>query len=430
MKDGLLKSYSEILREELIVAAGCTEPIAIALAAAKCVETLGCEPENIEVYASGNIIKNVQGVIIPGTKLLRGVEYAAILGMLAGDSSKQLEILNGLSKDKIDRAKQLYERCICVTKHKKDTAKLYIEMTMRNGDDYAQVEVMHVHTNVTKLIKNDERIFCNPCEENNFNSSLTNRELLNIKDILEYTKTVDIDIIEPTLKRQFEYNLDIIKEGQNYEYGLNVGQTLLKYAHGSVKEKMKAYAASGSDARMSGCDMPVVINSGSGNQGLTIAGPLYIYAKEYNISDNRLYRAAALANLIAIHIKTKIGRLSAFCGAVTAAIGVGCAVTYLNNGTLKNIEDTIKNGLSDLSGMICDGAKPSCAIKIASSIDAAMMSCQLAMENRVVEKGTGIIYSTAEDTINNVSDIVSKAMTETDELILQIMTNQSCKKQA
>jgi len=418
----LKDTYTNILNEELIIASGCTEPIAIALASAKCREVLGGFPDTIILNVSGNIIKNVQGVIIPGTKKLRGVELSAILGTIVGEPKKQLEILLDLSENQIQKAIDLNEEKICTVNLKKSNVKLYIEVSMKSGDNEASVEVMHIHTNITKIIKNGERIAFNPCSEDDFNSSLTHRAKLSIEEIIDYANNIDISIIEPIFSRQVEYNLKIAREGFNYDYGLNAGRSLLKNANGSIKEKMKAYAASGSDARMSGCDLPVVINSGSGNQGLTICAPIYVYAKEMEISNERLYRALAVANLIAIHIKTRIGRLSAFCGAITAGIGVGCGIAYLNNSPIKTIEGTIKNGIADLSGVICDGAKPSCAIKIASSVDAGVMSYQLAMENKVVETGTGIINSSTEETIKNVASIASDAMIETDALILSIMT--------
>jgi L-cysteine desulfidase len=416
------KTYTNILNEELIIASGCTEPIAIALASAKCREVLGEFPDTIVLNVSGNIVKNVQGVIIPGTKNLRGVELSAILGALVGQPKRQLEILKGLKSEYASKAQVLKESGMCKVNLKKGNVKLYIEVVMTKGEKSASVEVMHIHTNITKIVKNGERIAYNPCSEDDFNSSLTDRSKLSIENIIDYANNVDIDIIEPIFSRQVEYNLRIAQEGFNYDFGLNAGRSLLRNANGSIKETMKAYAASGSDARMSGCDLPVVINSGSGNQGMTISSPIYVYAKEMMINKDRLYRALAVANLIAVHIKTRIGRLSAFCGAVTAGIGVGCGIAYLNNGSIKNIEDTIKNGIANLSGMICDGAKSSCAIKIASSVDAGVMAYQLAMENKVVETGTGIIYSSAEDTIKNVASIASDAMAETDELILSIMT--------
>ncbi|QUH29240.1 L-cysteine desulfidase family protein [Vallitalea guaymasensis] len=414
--------YTDILKEELILALGCTEPIAIALASARCVEVLGQNPDEILVNVSGNIIKNVQGIIIPGTKNLMGVEFSALLGMIIGKSTKQLEILQGLTDDIIQKSIELHDKKICTVYHVKEKPKLYIEIIMKKDGQWAEVEVIHQHTNVTSLKKNGKNLIYNPCKEEEFNSSLTDRTTLTIKSIVDYISNVDLKIIRPIFKNELDYNIAIAKNGLNNDYGLNVGKTLLHNAKDSIKEKMKAFAAGGSDARMSGCDLPVVINSGSGNQGLTITSPIFIYAKENSIDNEKLYRALAIGNLIPIHIKTRIGRLSAFCGAITAGIGVGCAVTYLNGGTLKNIEDTIKNSIANLTGVICDGAKPSCAIKIASSIDAALMASELAMEGKVVQSGTGIIYDSVEKTIENMSRIACDAMLETDDMILKIMT--------
>ncbi len=416
-------TFTHILKEELILAQGCTEPIAIALAAAKCRETLGREAEHMTVNLSGNMIKNVQGVIIPGTKNMKGTALSAILGMLVGQPGKQLEILHNLTPEVLERAKLLDAEGLCKVNHKTAKDKLYIEVLLYAGDENARVEVIHTHTNFVSIEKNGEKLAYNPCAESDFNTPLTDRSALTVERILEYARTVDIEVIAPIFEAQVAYNLKIAEEGLNNDYGLNTGRILLRHADGSVKEKMKAFAAGGSDARMSGCDMPVVINSGSGNQGLTIAAPVFVYAKEKDIPKEALYRALAVANLVPIHIKTRIGRLSAFCGAVTAGIGVGCAIAYLNGGDLKRIEGTIKNGIADLTGMICDGAKPSCAVKIASSVDAGVMAYQLAAEGKTVEPGTGIIYATTEDTIKNVGDLASEAMLETDELILKIMTD-------
>ena len=416
-------TYTHILKEELILAQGCTEPIAIALAAAKCRETLGREAETICVNLSGNMIKNVQGVIIPGTKDLKGVALAAILGMLVGRPQKQLEILQGLMPDTLEKAKKLEAKGICSVHHKSTSDKLYIEVMMTAAGESARVEVVHTHTNFAAIEKNGEKLAYNPCAESEFNTSIADRTTLTVERIIAYADKVEMAVIAPIFKTQVAHNLKIAEEGLAGDYGLSTGKILLKHASGSIKEKMKAYAAGGSDARMSGCDLPVVINSGSGNQGLTIAAPVFVYAKENGFDDHALYRALAVANLVPIHIKTRIGRLSAFCGAVTAGIGVGCAIAYLNGGGLKMIEDTIKNGIADLTGVICDGAKPSCAVKIASSVDAAVMTYQLAAEGKTVEPGTGIIYDTAEATIKNVGDLASEAMIETDELILKIMTD-------
>ena len=325
----LYTTYTKILEEELITALGCTEPIALALAGAKCVEVLGENPDSVEINVSGNIIKNVQGVIIPGTKDLKGVEMSVLLGLVVAQSSKKLEVLNGLTEMQIQRALELKDLNICTVNHAKDKPKLYIEIIMRKDDQSALVEVMHQHTNITKIIKNDEQLLYNPCMEEDFNSSLTDRTKLSIKGIIDYAKNTPLDNLKSILENQVEKNTQIANEGINNDYGLNTGKSLLKFADKSIKERMKAYGSAGSDARMSGCDLPVVINSGSGNQGLTIASSVYSYCRDKEIDEEQMYRALAIANLIPIHLKTKIGRLSAFCGAVTAGVGVGCAVTFL-----------------------------------------------------------------------------------------------------
>lgn len=414
-------TFTKILKEELVMALGCTEPIALALAGAKCREVLGTEPEMIVVNVSGNIIKNVQGVIIPGTKDLKGTEFSVLLGVAVGKPERKLEILDGLTEADIQKAKTMKAAGLCQVNHAKDKPKLYMDILMKKGAQTARVEVMHQHTNITSIQKNGHNIVYNPCQEEDFNATLTDRSRLSIEHIVEFADSVAVEKIRPILKEQIDHNLRVAREGLEGGYGLNSGQILLKEAGDSLKEKMKAYGAGGSDARMSGCDLPVVINSGSGNQGLTIANPVYVYCEAMGIDEERLYRALALANLVPIHLKTRIGRLSAFCGAVTASVGVGAALTYLAGGTVKQVKDTIKNSLADLTGVICDGAKPSCAIKIASAIDGAYMAHQLAMKGMVVEDGTGIIDGDVEGTIKNMAVIAHDAMAETDAMILKIM---------
>ncbi len=419
------KNYDEfikILEEELIAAAGCTEPIALALAGAKCTEILKDFPEKIKINVSGNMIKNVQGVIIPGTEDLFGIEYSVILGAIVADSSKNLEVLNGMKKEQIDEAVKVKEKNICTIEKEDTEIKLYIKVEMFKGDNSALVEIAHTHSNIIRLERNGKQLFYNPCEADDFNSSLTDRSKLSVKSIIDFANTLNIDDIKDLLNKQLEYNFKIAEEGLTNKYGLSAGKIILDNSNGVLKEKMKAYASSASDARMGGCDLPVIINSGSGNQGLTIANSLNVYFKENNISDDKKYRALALANLIAIHTKSKIGRLSAFCGAVSASIGVGSAITYLENGTNENIEGTIKNCVGNLTGVICDGAKCSCAIKIASSVEASYLSHQLSMQNNVIGDGIGIVHKSVEQTIDNLAIIASKSMMETDEMILNIMT--------
>ncbi len=422
MEKVLYDTFCNVLREELITAAGCTEPIALALAGAKCTTLLGAFPEKITINVSGNMIKNVKGVTIPGTEDLKGIEYSVILGAIANCPHKGLEVLHGISKEDVEKAKEIFDKKICTVNRIKSDVKLYIEVIMYKGADCAEIEIMHTHTNTTKVMKNKEKIFINPCNIEDFNSSLTDRTKLSVSNILDFANELNIDDIKDILDKQIECNCSIAKEGLQKEYGLTVGKTLYESGNCCVKEKMKAYCASGSDARMGGCDLPVVINSGSGNQGLTIANGINIYCTKNKVEETTMYKALTIANLVAIHIKSKIGRLSAFCGVVSASIGVGAAISYIEGGSLEVISNTIKNGIGNLSGVICDGAKSSCAIKIASSIDATMLAHQLAMKGKVIGDGIGIIEDDVENTINNLSIIASQAMVETDEMILKIMS--------
>ncbi len=422
MQKDLYKTFCNILEEELITASGCTEPIALALASSKCIDVLGAFPEKITVNVSGNMIKNVKGVTIPGTSDLKGIEYSVILGAIVNNHLKGLDVLHDITESDIKFAKEVYNKKICVINRVKNDVKLYIEIIMEKGNETAEVEVMHTHTNITKVIKNGVNIFFNPCSLDDFNSSLTDRSKLNIKNILDFANDLDISDVYNVLTHQINCNYEIAKEGIKNDYGLSVGKTLMESGNCCVKEKMKAYTASGSDARMGGCDLPVVINSGSGNQGLTIANGIYIYCQKNKIDNDKMYRGLVVANLVAIHIKSKIGRLSAFCGVVSASIGVGAGISYIVDGSYNVISNTIKNGIGNLSGVICDGAKSSCAIKIASSVDASLLAHQLALKGKVIDDGIGIICECVEETIDNISIIASQAMVETDEMILNIMS--------
>jgi len=416
------ENFINILDEELVFALGCTEPTALALASAKAIEVLGLKPETIMVKASGNMIKNVQGVTIPHSGGRRGVETAIVLGMLVGNSDYGLKVLEHLTKEDLSKVDGIIESGICKIERKKTDAKLYVEVEMRSGNNYSIVELMHTHTNITRVVKNGVEITHNPCSATDFNSSLTSRSELSIKDIYEFIIRVDYKRLVPILEKQLVYNCKIAKEGLDNDWGLGVGRAITGCTTDiQISDQMRAGAAAGSDARMSGCDLPVVINSGSGNQGMTIGIPINVYCEHYEIDDERKYKALAMANLIPIHIKTSIGRLSAFCGAVTAAIGVGAAITYLKDGTLTEIENTIKNSVANLTGVICDGAKPSCALKIASSLDAAFVATMVSMSGKVVEAGTGIVKECIEETIANMAHIASDAMNETDEMIMNIM---------
>jgi L-cysteine desulfidase len=417
------QNYVNILKEELIPALGCTEPIAIAYASAKAREVLGVMPERIVAECSGNIFKNVKGVIIPTTKHLRGVRAAAILGAVGGNPSKELEVLSAISENDLEKTKILIEKDICEEKLLDTPAKLHIIIRAYSGNESVLVEVIHTHTGIVRIEKNGNLLLNVPHKMEEERNETTDRESMNIEDIFEFSNTVDICDVQDTLSRQVQYNTAISDEGLHRIYGANIGMTLLSIYGEDVKVRAKAAAAAGSDARMSGCELPVVINSGSGNQGMTVSLPVIVYARELSVTTERLYRALCISNLVAIYQKTKIGRLSAFCGAVSAATGAGAGITYLYGGGVKDISQTITSTLANVSGIVCDGAKPSCAAKIASSVDAALLACYMTMQGRGFRSGDGIVKDSIEDTIESVGKLAKDGMKITDEEILKIMVN-------
>ena len=417
------QNYVNILKEELIPALGCTEPIAIAYASAKAREVLGVMPERIVAECSGNIFKNVKGVIIPTTKYLRGVEAAAILGAVGGDASKALEVLSNVNEKHQEQTKLLLEKGICQEKILDTPAKLHIIIRAYSGDESALVEIVHTHTGIVRIEKNAKVVLDVPHEMEEEKIRTTDRECMNIEDILEFANTVDSSDVKDILNRQIQYNTAISDEGLHKIYGANIGMTLLSAYGDDVRIRAKAAAAAGSDARMSGCELPVIINSGSGNQGMTVSLPVIVYAKELCITTERLYRALCVSNLVAIHQKTKIGRLSAYCGAVSAATGAGAGISYLYGGGVKEISHTITSTLANVSGIVCDGAKPSCAAKIASSVDAALLACYMTMQGRSFKSGEGIVKDSIEGTIDSVGKLAANGMKVTDEEILRIMVN-------
>ncbi|MGB7604104.1 MAG: L-serine ammonia-lyase, iron-sulfur-dependent, subunit alpha [Lutisporaceae bacterium] len=417
------QNYVNILKEELVPALGCTEPIAIAYAAAKAREVLGVLPDKIVAECSGNIIKNVKGVVVPTTKNLRGIEAAAVIGVVGGDASKELEVLSSINQNHLEQAKMLIEKGICEEKLLETSAKLHIIIRVFKDDDNALVEIIHTHTGIVRIEKNGKVLLDVPHSVEEDLREATDRGCMNIEDILEFANTVDISDVSEILSRQVKYNTAISNEGLHKIYGANIGMTLLSAYGDDVRVRAKAAAAAGSDARMSGCEMPVVINSGSGNQGMTVSLPVIEYAKELFVTTERLYRALCVSNLVAIHQKTKIGRLSAYCGAVSAATGAGAGITYLYGGGIKEISQTITNTLANVSGIVCDGAKPSCAAKIASSVDAALLACYMVMQGRGFSSGEGIVNDSIEGTIENVGKLAKNGMQVTDEEIIRIMIN-------
>lgn len=406
-----------VLKEELIPALGCTEPIALAYASARTREILGEFPEKIIAKCSGNIIKNVKGVVVPGTKDMKGIETSCILGSIVGDSSKKLQLLTTVNDDDIVLLKEKLELGICEVRLAEGVENLFIEITAISGDNKAVVVIEESHTNIIEEKLNDQVI-----HSNEFKMSFDNAKSdFTLDDIFDFVDTVSLDALEPVLSRQIAYNSAISEEGLKGNYGANVGKTLLESFGDRIDIKAKAYAAAGSDARMSGSTLPVVINSGSGNQGITITMPILIYAEDLKVNKDTLYRALALGNLISIYIKRHIGKLSAFCGAVSAACGSGTGIAYLHGSNRKVIEHTIVNTLGNSAGIICDGAKASCAAKIATSVDAAILAFEMSRKNRVFPSEEGLIDYSIDQTIKNVTRMAKKGMQCTDVEILNIM---------
>lgn len=415
--DSDYRAFLDILKEELIPAGGCTEPIAIAYTAAVARKTLGCRPEHMDVYASGNLIKNAKGVYIPNGGELRGVDAAAILGALGGNADRMLEVLLDLPDGVLDETQALMQQNYCKVHVIQGSEALHLIVNVQADGQTAEVELKNAHTHIVRIEKNGERVF--RAEEDGTQDGFTDHSCLTVETIVDFANTCDLADIEPTLQKQIDCNMQIAEEGLNNRWGVNVGK--LYYENGKL---LQAYAAAASDARMSGCNLPVVIVSGSGNQGATASLPVIVYAEKHGCSREQMLRALALSDLIAIHLKSGIGRLSAYCGAVCAATGAGCAMTYLDGGTLEQIDQTITNSIATSSGMVCDGAKPSCAAKIATSLESAIMAHDLAMANRAFQSGEGIVMDNVEQTIDAVGCVASQGMHITDQVILNLMTQQ------
>ena len=414
------QSYIQILNEELIPAMGCTEPIALAYAAAKAREILGAIPDQVAIGASGSIIKNVKSVIVPNTDHLRGIPAAAAAGIIAGNAEKELEVISEFSKEQIVQMKLFLDTAKISVEHVDNGVTFDILVEVWKGSDHAKVRIANFHTNIVHIEKNGEVLFDIPVEDDS-DKGLTDRSLLDVESIWDFVTTVDVADIQDLLKRQIEYNTAIAEEGLRNSYGANIGKVLLKTYGNDVRTRAKAMAAAGSDARMNGCELPVIINAGSGNQGMTCSLPLLEYAKEYQIGEDKLYRALALSNLIAIHQKTGIGRLSAYCGAVTAGAAAGAGIAYICGGGYKEIVHTVVNALAIVSGMICDGAKASCAAKIAASVDAGILGYHMYLNGQQFYAGDGIVTKGVEATISNVGRLGKEGMKETNEEVIKMM---------
>ena len=418
-EDQLYKEYLAILKEELIPAMGCTEPIALAYAASKAKEVLGELPDKVVVEASGSIIKNVKSVIVPNTNQLKGISAAVAAGIVAGNCDRELEVISEVDEQKKQEIAEYLRNTFFEEKFLDEGNVFDLIVTLYKDKDYSKVRISHYHTNIVLIERNGEVLFKK--EDNREKIHSTNRNCLNMEAIYEFSNTVDIEDVRETIERQIEYNTSIALEGLKNNYGANIGKVLLKHGGDSVVVRAKAMAASASDARMNGCEMPVIINSGSGNQGITCSLPVIEYAKEYNINKDKLIRALVLSNLVAIHEKTRIGTLSAFCGAVSAGASAGAGIAYLLDGSYDAIIHTVVNALAISSGIICDGAKASCAAKISTSVDAGIFGYQMYLEHQEFKGGDGIVVKGIENTIRNIGRLSSEGMRETNKEIISMM---------
>lgn len=409
-----------LLKKELIPAMGCTEPIAVALAAARAREELGCMPERMTVRCSGNVVKNVKGVVVPNTGGKKGIEVSAVLGAIVGESGRMLEVLSNVTQAQMEQMERLRKQGICRVALLENAPGLDIIVEMEAGEERALTEIAGRHTDIIRVEHNGKRVIEKQMEVKE--GIEENYERLSLKTIYEYAVYSDLHPVWSLLQRQAEYNYAISREGLNRDYGCSVGKVVLKSCGGSVRAMARAWAAAGSDARMGGCSLPVVINSGSGNQGMTASLPVLAYAQELGTEEEDIFRALALSNLLAIRLKSGMGRLSAFCGAVSAACGAGAAVTWLRGGDFEAVSRTVDNMLANVSGILCDGAKPSCAAKIASCVDAALLASELALEGKKFQAGEGIVGLCTDDTMENVMCLAKDGMRETDLEILRIMT--------
>ncbi len=423
MDKNIYQNYLKILREELVPAMGCTEPIAIAYAASLCKKTLGKLPNKVIIKTSSNIIKNVKGVVVPNTGGMRGIFAAAAIGIVAGDPDLKLQVISGVDESKKDEIKSFMESVPCEVKYSNKPYVLDIQIELFSDNERAFVEIAGNHTNVIEISLND-KIILKTDYQDNLTKEL-DKKLLNVKDIFEFANCVDLQDVKDVIKRQIDFNTAIAEEGLKGNWGAKVGQTLLGAYGKSVHNQAKAYAAAGSDARMNGCELPVIINSGSGNQGMTASLPVIVYARERNKTEEQLYRALVLSNLITIHLKTGIGPLSAYCGATSAGCGAGAGVCYLHGGNASDVSHTIVNAVAINSGMICDGAKASCAAKIASAVEAGLLGWQMQRQGTQFYAGDGIITKGVENTIVNVGRLAKNGMAETDREILRIMMEEN-----
>ncbi|MDR1176315.1 MAG: L-serine ammonia-lyase, iron-sulfur-dependent, subunit alpha [Treponema sp.] len=419
-------NYLAVLREELIPAMGCTEPVAVAYAAAKARETLGKMPERVLVEVSGNIVKNVKSVVVPKTGGLKGLKAAAAAGIVAGKAEMKLELISEVSGEQRKEIAGFLEKVPIEVKMTDTDRVLEIIITVYSGSEDARIRIVDAHTNIVSIEKNGEYL-CRNSEENRVSAEVeeTDRTMLDVEAILDFAGTVKLEDVREMIERQIEYNSAISAEGLRGGYGANIGR-VLRSGDGAVdiKARAKAAAAAGSDARMSGCGMPVIILSGSGNQGMAASLPVIEYASHLKKSREELVRALLVSDLVTIHLKTGIGRLSAYCGVVCAGAAAGAGIAYLQGGRMEEVAHTIVNALAITSGIVCDGAKPSCAAKIAAAVDAGLLGYEMYMNGQQFYGGDGIVAKGVEKTIENISRLGREGMRKTDKEIIQIMLDE------
>ena len=420
MDQKIYQAYIDILREELVPAMGCTEPIAVAYAGALARKALGALPDRVELCVSGNIIKNVKSVIVPHTGGRKGLKVAVAVGLCCGDPDAELEVISGVTEEQLRVLDRYLERVAVKIIGSKANCPFDVQVTAYHGEDSSYARIIGHHTNLVSLKKNDTVLVDVPFRDDVVQAP-ENRKLLDVEHIVEFADEVKIPDVQPILQRQIDYNMAIAQAGMDGSYGATIGKILLKSYGNCVQNRAKAWAAAGSDARMCGCELPVVINSGSGNQGMTASIPVIVYAREMGMTQDALYRALAVSNLVTIHLKTGIGSLSAYCGATSAGCGAGAGICYLYGGRYDQISHTIVNALAINSGMICDGAKASCAAKIASAVEAGLLGMQMNMHDSQFYGGDGIVIKGVENTIRAVSQIAREGMRGTDQEIIHLM---------
>jgi L-cysteine desulfidase len=415
-------NYVSILNEELLPAMGCTEPVAVAYAAAKAREVLGTMPERCILYVSGNIIKNVKSVVVPNTGGLKGLKAAAAAGIVVGKAQLQMSVVAETKPEEIPGIQKYIDEHEIQIERKESDSALYIEVILYAGEHSSRVAISDYHTNIIIIEKDNQVLFQKEPEQRSSFSS--DHSLMSLEGMWDFVNTVELEDISDLLDNQIVCNSAISKEGLDHPWGAQIGRILMGSGD-DAKTHAMARAAAGSDARMSGCEKPVVIVGGSGNQGLTVTMPVLEYAERLGSTKEQTYRALVLANLMAVYLKKDIGRLSAYCTAVTAGVGAGCAVAYLDGGSLEAVRQTIVNDLAILSGMFCDGAKPSCAAKVANSVANGIMGYEMYKNGQNFNGGDGFLQNSADDTIDVVAELARDGMYETDKKILNIMVNTS-----